>query len=406
MNNKPCFFFVSFFIVASACNHDQPNFFFKEEDFPVDTIYVNAPDENLTAEDIFAQIEFIPLETNRTSLFANIDDIIILSDRYIILDTETNAVLLFEKSGKFIGKFDAQYNGEDIKFSQIILDAKSEEILVKDTNSFHIIIFGKDGAIRRVKTEDSDYYTFTIRENGDIVFFNHYLPDKKYAGNRSSAFLLEVKDTTTMTTKHELLPYNTKAIQKDELVNNLKNFYRLGDTFHLVISGELKYYTLDEDNSIAKGRFIKLDGISHFQTPTDFLSNTKYFGKRRDFLKKKPELYHNIRAMYSNKGGTIYVVANNKSYRNIVHAHKNPPIFAEDLSYSMDFFGLPPIPLFVIGSDGECFYSFYTSKAFLETINKLPNRSSLLESNSVIREIYKQQNLLSNPILVRFKLKS
>jgi len=110
--------FVFLMFCAAACNHDHPNFFFKEEGFPVDTIYVNPPDEYLTAEDIFAQIEFIPLETNRTSLFANIDDIIILSDRYIILDRETNVVLIFEKSGKFIGKFDRQYNEKDIKFSK------------------------------------------------------------------------------------------------------------------------------------------------------------------------------------------------------------------------------------------------------------------------------------------------
>jgi len=397
--------FVFLMFCAAACNHDHPNFFFKEEGFPVDTIYVEAPDEHLTAEDIFAQVEFVPLETNRSSLFANIDNIFVLSDRYIILDTETNAVLIFEKSGKFIGKFDGRYNGEDIKFSQIILDAKSEEILVKDTNSFNIIIFDKDGAIRRVLTEDSDYYTFTIRE-GDIVFFNHYLPDKKYARNRSPGFLVVVKDTAAMSTKQQLLPYNTKAIQKDELVNNLKNFYWFDDSLHLVISGELKYYALDKDNSISNGYFIKLDCIKHFQTPTDFLSNTKYFGKRRDYLKKNPELYHNILAMYRNNSGTIYVIENNKNYRNIIHAYKNQPMFAEDLSYSMDFFGLPPIPLFVIGCDGEWFYSFYTSKAFLETINKLPNRSDLLERDLAIREIYKRQTLLSNPILVRFKLKS
>jgi len=370
----------------------------------VDTIYVNAPDENLTAEDIFDQIDFIPLETNRTSLFANIDDIIILSDRYIILDTETNAVLMFEKSGKFIGKFDGQYNGEDIKFSQIILDAKSEEILVKDTNSFNIIIFGKGGVIKRVLTEDSDYYTFTIRD-GDIVFFNHYLPEKKHTGNRSLGFLVEVKDTATMSTKQRLLAYNTQSIRKDELVNNLKNFYWFGDTLHLAISGELKYYTLDRDNSISIGHFVKLDSTNHFQTPADFLSNPKYFGKRRDYLKKNPGLYHNIRAMYRSKGGTIYAVANNKGYRNIVHANKSPPVFAEDLSYSRDFFGLPPIPLFVIGCDGEWFYSFYTSKAFLDIVNKMPDRSSLLGRNSAIRRIYKHQTLLSNPILVRFKLK-
>jgi len=396
--------FVFLMFCAAACNHDHPNFFFKEEGFPVDTIYVKAPDEHLTAEDIFAQIEFIPLETNRTSLFANIDNIIVLSDRYIILDRESNVVLIFEKSGKFIGKFDHQYNEKDIKFSKIILDTNTEEIWVKDINSFYIIVFGKDGALRRVMTEKSDYYTFTIRD-GDIVFFNHYLPNGKNVDSRSSTFLLHVKDTATLSTKHRLLEYNTKSIRKGELVNNLKNFYWLNDTLHLTLSGELKFYTLDEDNRISMGHFLKLDSINFFQTPADFLSNIKYLGKRRDYLKKNPELYDNIRSIYKNKSGTIYTIENKKGYENIIHTNKNSPLFAEDLSYNMDFFGLPPIPIFVIGNDEEWFYSFYTSKAFLSIINKTSNRSSLLENDSTIWQIYKHQTLFSNPILVRFKLK-
>lgn len=54
---------------------------------------------------IFDSIEYIPLETNRISLFGQIDKLLITEKYYIILDhTSTNSILIFDKSGRFHAK--------------------------------------------------------------------------------------------------------------------------------------------------------------------------------------------------------------------------------------------------------------------------------------------------------------
>lgn len=58
------------------------------------------------ASDFFKSVEYIPLETNKKSMFGEINSLIVTNDRFIILDRQTNSVLFFSKNGAFIHKIE------------------------------------------------------------------------------------------------------------------------------------------------------------------------------------------------------------------------------------------------------------------------------------------------------------
>ena len=57
-----------------------------------------------TASQIFEKVNFIPLETTKESLFGKIDQLAVTKDYFIILDEQTNSILIFKKNGKFHAK--------------------------------------------------------------------------------------------------------------------------------------------------------------------------------------------------------------------------------------------------------------------------------------------------------------
>ena len=52
----------------------------------------------------FDEVNFIPLETTKNSFFGQIDKLIVTKEFYIILDRETDAILIFKKNGAFYTK--------------------------------------------------------------------------------------------------------------------------------------------------------------------------------------------------------------------------------------------------------------------------------------------------------------
>ncbi|WP_449438730.1 6-bladed beta-propeller [Pedobacter steynii] len=56
------------------------------------------------ASEIFESVTYIPLETTKESTFGIIEHLEVTDDRFVILDKNTNCILLFKKDGKFVGK--------------------------------------------------------------------------------------------------------------------------------------------------------------------------------------------------------------------------------------------------------------------------------------------------------------
>ncbi|WP_449436084.1 6-bladed beta-propeller [Pedobacter steynii] len=60
-----------------------------------------------TVSQFFDEVNFIPLETTKESLFGSISQLKMTNDNYFVFDWETKAVLIFTKSGKYVAKVSA-----------------------------------------------------------------------------------------------------------------------------------------------------------------------------------------------------------------------------------------------------------------------------------------------------------
>lgn len=67
--------------------------------------------------DFFQEVNYIPLETTKESLFGSISQLEITDDYYIIYDYNTHAILIFTKTGKFHAKIKSSENSPIYNFS-------------------------------------------------------------------------------------------------------------------------------------------------------------------------------------------------------------------------------------------------------------------------------------------------
>ncbi|RZK62489.1 MAG: 6-bladed beta-propeller [Pedobacter sp.] len=62
---------------------------------------------------VFSQVEFIPLETTKESLFGSIGQLEVTKDRYLVYDYDTRSILIFTLQGKFKAKINSSKMEKD-----------------------------------------------------------------------------------------------------------------------------------------------------------------------------------------------------------------------------------------------------------------------------------------------------
>lgn len=113
-----------------------------------------AQSQGAPVSSVFESVEFIPLETNRESLFGQIHSMRVIKDRFIIHDRETNAVLIFGSDGKFLHKIAGSRLGKGGThrgtISSFSADPENATILLKEgSRQFY---YGTDGKFLREDT--------------------------------------------------------------------------------------------------------------------------------------------------------------------------------------------------------------------------------------------------------------
>lgn len=97
------------------------------------------------------QIEIIVLETNEESLIGRIGKIIFQDEKYYILDSSTNSVLIFDKQGRYISKLSKVGQGPSDYTSLESLVVVDGNMWVSDTNVRSLIAYNnKFELIKRI----------------------------------------------------------------------------------------------------------------------------------------------------------------------------------------------------------------------------------------------------------------
>ncbi|MFT4093206.1 MAG: 6-bladed beta-propeller [Niabella sp.] len=84
----------------------------------------------VTASKIFDEVTYIPLQTNKKSLFGRIKQLLVSDNYFIIWDADTNSIYFFDKTGKFIKK----YRPPKCTIKNIQLDKSRNALFITGSN--------------------------------------------------------------------------------------------------------------------------------------------------------------------------------------------------------------------------------------------------------------------------------
>ena len=105
-----------------------------------DTIRVNIEDvvESMEYSNIFAKVDYIPLETTPECIIGGIDKMILHENRFFIFDRQTRSIFIFGTDGKFLQKISQFGKGpqEYSSLSNFFLDIENNRIILDGGSKF------------------------------------------------------------------------------------------------------------------------------------------------------------------------------------------------------------------------------------------------------------------------------
>lgn len=151
----------------------------KEQLYPVQTINISTSDEvkkeDLLTTNFFKNSRLVKLETNDKSLISSISRIIIYDDKYYVLDKETNSVLVFDGSGKYISKIRhiGKGPGQYMQLGDFTIDTTKKQIVLLCNIPKSLLYYDLD--LDYIKEEKISKLSKEISVGENSLFFENYL---------------------------------------------------------------------------------------------------------------------------------------------------------------------------------------------------------------------------------------
>jgi len=369
------------------------------------------------ASDIFEQINYIPLETTPESLFGSIAQLEITDDYYIILDNNTNSILLFDKKGKFHNRIKGA-SGE--YFWRFTVDKWNKQI-VYCTNSWKTLNFCNfDGKlVRKIDLDkakiDGLAYFFSrfIGPNQVVGYFPHHEPDttkKTYTPALWSMLQFGRADSLYAVA----MPFTrAQGKIKSTFYSNVSQLSSSGDDATIFFAKPFDYdiYTITPNAIKLNYRLIFPLGNT---LPKDFLGTDPAYENRVEYTNKHPELIHIVNNIYQVNQNLLFwahsrgqskedhMIYNLKSGTLIGYKHILPDAFSymlpvfDDLANAFMNNG-------IAACDGKYIYTDLSSLCMFKSHDE--NAEQKIKYNDVLADYFKKSTKKDNPVILQLKLK-
>lgn len=151
-------------------------------------------------------LQCIQLETNNESLIGHVKKVEILNNMIFVLDSKSNAIVVFDKNGAFINKINNYGKGpqEYIELRDFMVDSKSKTILVLDYKK--IIRYNFEGhyvssvkltdinPLQFIATNENDYFLWTGTSDSKDKNCIYHWDGNKYSGLlENSNYIIETQ---------------------------------------------------------------------------------------------------------------------------------------------------------------------------------------------------------------------
>lgn len=264
-----------------------------------------------SASQLIENVSFTILESTPESVFGSIEQLAVTPAYYIILDRSTNAILIFDKSGKYHAKIKARAvsNRNNYYMSSFCYDKFNQ--LIQVAGDQEAVGFNTDGKfIKKIKTYGYGYDMLNIAQ-GKTAGHSY---DADRMNKDSIAYQIVVIDEQGISQKQ--LPYNYKYAlleSRDILSANHSTFYATDDTAaYFVRPYDFNIYYLSAHNFYPVYRFVFPMANT---LPRDFLTDSSLNGKRIAYVEKNKTFYYNLDG--------IFKMGNNLFFRPCSYSGRN-----------------------------------------------------------------------------------
>ncbi|WP_158563343.1 6-bladed beta-propeller [Chitinophaga silvatica] len=375
-----------------------------------------------TASKYFEDVQYIPLQTTKESLFGKIDQLLVTPSYFIILDKTTEAVLFFNKDGSYHHKiskfqFDKIFqvpNSTGPKrsiISSISINETGDKFYISSIFEPAVLYIYTFDGIRTGKinlpANTQDYYQL---KNGYFICKQQ----RPYSANKLNNFkqfdISIYKDSITIPLSlFPVIPNQTALL--DDLYGHIKYLNKGATDTTCLYSPDFSYH-LYELGTTGISREFEVLLPKYLSIPQNFDTDSAYVGKRKEFLKDKSAITSFWEASITNNCLLLDIripnTQNNINRICLLYSLKTSRLIALDKIGADDKTSYLPVSGntrsdLLLSAAGDLYYSFpsltmFSSKEAMK--DKKPAYSPTLEN------YFKTENRKSNPVLVRLKLKS
>lgn len=373
----------------------------------------------------FTDIEYIPLETTKESLFGDIEKLIITDDSFVITDLDTRSVLFFKTNGKFIKKIrfstnsfpDIVYNGFEKYLKINYIDVESYK--VETTKIF--TIFGDEETDGLLNIDKKELNHIPLNKEYSIKFNSARINTLKEIRD-SSIYLIEVYKGDSL--YNTLLPVNPAVSPgfcyfAGKFNGDHASYYVQNESLLVSMPIENSIYKIDKDSA---KKVYDVSFPANREFPKEVLKVTDI--QILDSLKKvsrSPNLIYNLEKIFLDgnklvfKGLSPIYVSNmntgdpNYIFNFIYDPTANSTVSMERLVPDLSSYYLPVFnPRDKLMTDGIMFYkSYYYSH--ISSLDMFYSRDAASHKETkypkTIENYFSSQSRKSNPVIVRMKLK-
>jgi hypothetical protein len=287
-----------------------------------------------SVSDVFEDVRYIPLETTKESNFGEIGKLEISENRLVIFDSDTWAIYIFDKSGKFINKITNKQIGRLAKIKQQNNESFFVTFTLRKYNGIDFIDIPTRNSIIRFdmngqylnKIEFKDIDNGMVLANRTKIVMGYLNDANKYY---DLAVISNERDTTLF------FSFDIMSYDLDDLISGNRIAY--SKDFQSVLFTTYYSYDIFEINSTKLLYKYKLILPGDISLPTDFFTNQVYDKKRLSYLRKNKNMIFGISKMHA-IGDYLYLRfesfnQHKASRKNIAyHTKANMAISLQDLT--------------------------------------------------------------------------
>jgi hypothetical protein len=365
---------------------------------------------------IFDEVKFIPLETTKESLFGNIAQLKVATNKYLIYDYDTKAILIFSDEGKYINKIDAtklQTDKEDKEKAQ----SYGFRTVNEDGNNYIVVFTGNnvqyftmDGKFIK-KVKNYSYSDEIKMSNGNtLAKLGMYIKKGKDSTYYRLNLIDKVKKDTVGYFKFDTKLYETDDWYGDGGISQYAPNEAFWSNFY-----DYNLYKITPEKVSLAYKFI-LPAINTL--PKDFITNPIYVKKRFEYFEKNKKIIHGLGKSYL-LGDNLYIRFSNIFWdkdqkKNLIYNIKTSELISfqdlepdslssflpiTDSGFGYDFENRG----FLAFEDGK-FYTSYSSLAMFAFKERSAGKT--LKYPPLLENYFKNADRKSNPVLVIFKPKT